>query len=174
MIRRLRNVFSSVSDEELDAFVLEGVADVLTALGNVVDDEAVLAHIYAQAGVGMPDEPQAQVMLAALRPRCERIGILEAAITAAVKTGAAPSLLGAEYLTAARRYLFELRDGLQNRWMTAEDAFRLLTNTRHALHEADSILRRQRGMSLEQSILARIGDLQQLNTDLLGQLDAMR
>jgi hypothetical protein len=98
--------------------------------------------------------------------------MLEAAITAAVKAEAAP-LLGASYLSAARRYLFELRDGLQNHRITAQDAFRLLTNTRHALHEADSILRRQHGMSLEESILARIGDLRQLNTDLLGQLEVI-
>src|SRR5215469_5262278 len=116
MIRRLRNVFSScVSDEELDAVVQAGAADVLTALDNVVDDEAVLANICAQADMDMPSAPpssgDANTPTAAV---CGRIGMLEAAITAAVKAGAAPPLLGSSYLSTARRYLFELRDGLQN------------------------------------------------------------
>ena len=48
MIRRLRDPFGGrASREAVDAAVARGMADVLAALDNVVDDDAALARIYA-------------------------------------------------------------------------------------------------------------------------------
>jgi hypothetical protein len=172
MIRRLRDAFSTgASNETVDAGVRRGMDDVLAALDNVIDDDAVLARIYARLGKDVPGPAPGQGGGTAADEICARIGMLESAITTVVKAGPAASFLGTASLNTARRYLFELRNGLQNRTMTAPEAFRLLSSTRHALHEADRVLRRQHDMPLRQPIHAQIGDLRQLSIDLLGQLD---
>jgi hypothetical protein len=172
MIRRLRDAFSTgASDETVDADVRRGMDDVLAALDNVIDDDAVLARIYARLGKDVPGPAPGQGGGTAADEICARIGMLESAITTVVKAGPAASFLGTASLNTARRYLFELRNGLQNRTMTAPEAFRLLSSTRHALREADRVLRRQHDMPLRQPVHAQIGDLRQLSIDLLGQLD---
>jgi hypothetical protein len=172
MIRRLRDAFSTgATDETVDADVRRGMDDVLAALDNVIDDEAVLARIYARRGKDMPGLGPGQGARTAADEICARIGMLESAIATSVKGGPAASFLGTASLNTARRYLFELRNGLQNRTMTAPEAFRLLSSTRHVLHEADMVLRRQYDMPLRQPVHAQIGDLRQLSTDLLGQLE---
>jgi hypothetical protein len=172
MIRRLRDAFSTgASDETVDADVRRGMDDVLAALDNVIDDEAVLTRIYARLGKEVPGPATGQGTRTAADEMCARIGMLESAITTVVKAGPPASFLGTVSLNTARRYLFELRNGLQNRTMTAPEAFRLLTSTRHALHEADTILRRQHDIPLRQPVHVQIGDLRQLSTDLLGQLE---
>jgi hypothetical protein len=174
MIRWLRDAFSTgASDEMVDAEVRRGMDDVLAALDNVIDDEAVLTRIYVRLGkdVTGPAPTTGQGTRTAADEMCARIGMLESAITTVVKAGPSASFLGTVSLNTARRYLYELRNGLQNRTMTAPEAFRLLTSTRHALHEADTVLRRQHDMPLRQPVHAQIGDLRQLSTDLLGQLE---
>lgn len=176
MIRRIRNAFSaSVSNEEVDALVEAGMTNLLTALENVIDDEGVLAHIHAQVGKGKPAAGQETGNSDgdAADAVCARIRMLETAIAEVVKAKTAPSLLGVQHLAAARRYLFELRNGLQGRKIPEHDASRLLSNAWHALHEADMILRRQHGMPLQQSVLTQIEDIQQLNSDLLSQLEVI-
>jgi len=172
MIRRLRDAFSTgASDETVDIDVRHGMDDVLAALDNVIDDEAVLARIYARLGEDVPGPARGQHTSTAADEICARIGMLESAITTVVKAGPPASFLGTVSLNTARRYLFELRNGLQNRTMTAPEAFRLLNSTRHALNEADTVLRRQHDMPLPEPVHAQIGDLRQLSTDLLGQLE---
>ena len=68
----------------------------------------------------------------------------------------------------------QLRTGLANRTLAEQDAFRLLFITRHALLDADMVLRRQHDLPLPQSVLAQIADLRQLSVDLLGQLDSIQ
>jgi hypothetical protein len=172
MIRRLRDAFSTVaSDETVDADVRHGMDDVLAALDNVIDDEAVLARVYARLGKDVPGPARGEGARTAADEICARIGMLESAITTVVKAGPPASFLGIVSLNTARRYLFELRNGLQNRTMTAPEAFRLLSSTRHALHEAGTVLRRQHDMPLRRPVHAQIGDLRQLSADLLGQLE---
>jgi len=172
MIRRLRDAFSTgASDETMNADIRHGMDDVLAALDNVIDDEAVLTRIYARLGKDVPGPATGQGGGTAADEICARIGMLESAITTVVKAGPPASFLGTVSLNTARRYLFELRNGLQNRTMTAPEAFRLLSSIRHALHEADTVLRRQHDMPLRQPVHAQIGDLRQLSTDLLGQLE---
>ncbi len=172
MIRRLRDAFSTgASDETMNADIRHGMDDVLAALDNVIDDEAVLTRIYARLGKDVPGPATGQGGGTAADEICARIGMLESAITTVVKARPPASFLGTVSLNTARRYLFELRNGLQNRTMTAPEAFRLLSSIRHALHEADTVLRRQHDMPLRQPVHAQIGDLRQLSTDLLGQLE---
>jgi hypothetical protein len=172
MIRRLRDAFSAnASDETVDADVRRGMDDVLAALDNVIDDEAVLARIYARLGKDVPGSAPGQGARTAVDEICARIGMLESAITTVVKAGPPASFLGTVSLNTARRYLFELRIGLQNRTMTAPEAFRLLSSTRHVLREADRVLRHQHDLPLRQPVHAQVDDLQQLSIDLLGQLE---
>ena len=70
-----------------------------------------------------------------------------------------PSSQARMYLSRARQFLFELRSGLASRSLAAEDAFRLLSNVRHDLREADSTLRQEQQLPLGSSLLTRIGEL---------------
>jgi hypothetical protein len=54
MIMQLRGAFGRRARRKAaDAAVARGMAEVLTALGNIVDDDAALGHIYAAAGAAI-------------------------------------------------------------------------------------------------------------------------
>ena len=58
MIRWLRDAFGGGTKREAaDAAVGRGMADVLAALDNVIDDDAALGRICADPGETMPREP---------------------------------------------------------------------------------------------------------------------
>jgi hypothetical protein len=58
MIRWLRDAFGcGTKREAADAAVGRGMADVLAALDNVIDDDAALGRICADSGETMPGEP---------------------------------------------------------------------------------------------------------------------
>ncbi len=58
MIRWLRDAFGGGTKREAaDAAVGRGMADVLAALDNVIDDDAALGRICAGVGETMPGEP---------------------------------------------------------------------------------------------------------------------
>jgi hypothetical protein len=58
MIRWLRDAFGGGTKREAaDAAVGRGMADVLAALDNVIDDDAALGRICAGHGETMPGEP---------------------------------------------------------------------------------------------------------------------
>jgi hypothetical protein len=116
MIKRLRNGSGSgVSDEEALTLAEAGMVDLLAALENVIDDEAALDRIYARAGQEKLSAPRAHDDADAAGAICDRIRMLEAVIAAAIKPRATTSLLSIEHMTIARRFLFELRSGLQAR-----------------------------------------------------------
>ena len=77
------------------------------------------------------------------------------------------------YLTAARQFLFELRSGLAGRNLAAEDAFRLLSTVSHDLQEAGRTLRGEQRLPLAVPVLTRLGELQDLTTELAGQMDTL-
>jgi hypothetical protein len=55
MIRRLRDIFGGgTSRDSVDATVSRGIADVLAALDNVIDDDAALGRLYADLGASAP------------------------------------------------------------------------------------------------------------------------
>lgn len=169
MIKRFRDALSiGLDDEVVDSAVRQGMHDMLTALDNVVDDEAVLDQIYAGLGKARPSHPDRRhESSSAADEVCSRISMLESVIAAAVKS-AQPSYAGTASLAQARRFLFELRTGLERRTMTAEDAFRLLNVIGHALNEACRILRRQETTSPKKSIQAQVSDLRKLAEDVRG------
>jgi hypothetical protein len=70
----------------------------------------------------------------------------------------------------ARGFLFELRSGLASRDLSAEDAFRLLGTVRHDLEEADRTLRSEQRLPLPAPVLARIGEMRELASEMTGQL----
>jgi len=58
MIRWLRDAFGGGTKREAaDAAVGRGMADVLAALDNVIDDDAALGRICSSTGETMPGEP---------------------------------------------------------------------------------------------------------------------
>ena len=96
--------------------------------------------------------------------------MLETALAPADRPGGAPGQAGI-YLSAARRYLAELRFGLSQRDLTAEDASRLLHTVRHDLRQADAALQRDRELPLSPAVLTRMGELAELTGDLARQLE---
>jgi hypothetical protein len=166
-----------ITDGEVNAWVAVARADIAAILSGVLDDDAGLAQIYAMHGQRAPqgggqvspdqDDDGGQVQVV-----CDRIAMLETTLAQAGRLGG-PSMQAGFYLTAAQRFLFELRSGLAGRSLTAEDAFRLLSTVSHDLQEADMTLRGEQRLPLASSVLARLGELRELTTELIGQMDAL-
>jgi hypothetical protein len=176
--QRWRTGATRISDDQVTAMVARARADIAALLGDALDDEVGLARIYAMHGQQAPARPgpaqpdddadeSGQVQAV-----CDRIAMLETTLAQAAKPGG-PSSLAGMYLGMARRFLFELRSGLAGHSLAAEDAFRLLNNVRHDLHEADQTLRREQRLPLGQTVLTRLGELRDLTSDLIGQTDAL-
>lgn len=91
MIRRLRDALGGTGRQAADAAVGRGMADVLAALGNVIDDDAVLERIYAGLGEGVPGAAPCRGAGSAADEVCPRIGLLESATTTARAGGAGVS-----------------------------------------------------------------------------------
>lgn len=166
-----------ITEEEVNARVATARADIAAILADVLDDDAGLAQIYAMHGQREPqgsggaapdhDDESGQVQVV-----CDRVAMLETTLAQAARPGG-PSMQAGLYLTAARQFLFELRSGLVGRSLTAEDAFRLLSTVSHDLQEADRTLRGEQRLPLARPVLTRLGELQELTTELAGQMDAL-
>jgi hypothetical protein len=122
MTRRLRDTGGGSSGEAADAAVGRGMADVLAALDNVIDDEAALGSIYAGLGnrvpgaavgwgAGTADEALAQIgrpqpaitTVRAGRPAASRRRLaLRSAAGAAVLAAAAAAVVAVEVPGAGR------------------------------------------------------------------------
>ena len=175
--QRRRTGATRITDDQVDARVGRARADIAAILGNVLDDEAGLAQIYAMHGreapparpgpAGASDDEGGQVQAV-----CDRIAMLETALAQAASPDA-PSSRARMYLSMGRQFLFELRSGLAGRNLAAEDAFRLLGSVRHDLREADSTLRQELQLPLAKNLLTRIGELRELTADLAVQLDSL-
>ena len=161
-----------ISEDEVNALVARARADIGAILEDVLDNEAGLAQIYAvhgqsappRAAAAAPDDEGGQVGAV-----CDRIAMLEAALAQAGKPDSSSSLAGM-YLRMASGFLFELRSGLANRDLSAEDAVRLLNNVRHDLQEADRTLRNEQRLPLPAPVLARIGEMRELTSEIAGQV----
>jgi hypothetical protein len=165
---------SRITEDEVRSRVMRARADIAAVLSGVLDDDADLARIYALHGQHAPqdtsagqgdDSDQVQVV-------CDRIAMLETTLAQASRPGEV-SMEAGFYLSAARRFLFELRSGLAGRSLTAEDAFRLLTTVRHDLQEADQTLRDEQRLPVAGPVLAGLGELRELTRELTGQMDAL-
>jgi len=174
--QRWRISGSRITEDEVRGRVMRARADIVAVLSGILDDDADLARIYALHGQHAPqdtgaaagqgdDSGQVQVV-------CDRIAMLETTLAQASRPGEV-SMEAGFYLSAARRFLFELRSGLGGHSLTAEDAFRLLTTVRHDLQEADQTLRAEQRLPLAGPMLARLGELRELTRELTGQMETL-
>lgn len=161
-----------ISEDEVNALVARARADIGAILEDVLDNEAGLAQVYAvhgqsappRAAAAAPDDEGGQVGAV-----CDRIAMLEAALAQAGRPGSSSSLAGM-YLQMASGFLFELRSGLADRDLSAEDAVRLLNNVRHDLQEAARTLRNEQRLPLPAPVLAGIGEMRELTSEIAGQV----
>jgi hypothetical protein len=128
---------------------------------------AGLEEIYRRAGRDLPHPPdevdrspsedaEAQ---GAVDEVCQRIEMLDALLATA--RGSEPGIvLPGYHLTNTRRLLLQLRMGLKARSLDRAEAGSLISNVQRSLREADRALRHQHGLSLDEALSERIGELQ--------------
>jgi len=175
---------SSFSDDfdELDKLILETRASVIAKLDAATDFDAVLADIYGKAdrvealgtftdsadGRG-PDEERGGVDAV-----CDHIDMLNAVLEVAATHEVSSPVMGTLYLSTARRSLVQLRRGLHGRRLNKNDALRLIGNVGHNLREADTVLRTEHGLSLDEALHDRIGELMEVGGDIVSQIQILR
>jgi hypothetical protein len=169
--------------DALDQLITRTRASVIAKLDAATDFSAVLADIYARAakdgtpegaaaspGQSGPRGPQTP-----LAEACDHIDMLITLLNAAAGPGLKYSpLIGAIYLSSAQRSLQRLRSGLARHRAGRREALRLIGNVEHNLREADAVLRSEQGLSLDDALRDRIGDLVDLGSDITGQVRALR
>jgi hypothetical protein len=178
---------SSFSDDfdDIDELIVATRTSIIAKLDAATDFDAVFADIYAQAGRietpeslansadpvygHMADEPRGGIDAV-----CDHIDLLNTVLEAGVVHDASSPFLGTIYLSTARRSLRRLRDGLIKHRLSRNDALRLIGNTEHNLREADVALRAEHGLSLDEALHDRIGELRELGNDIAGQLQTLR
>ena len=158
-------------------------ASVIAKLDAATDFGAVLTHIYAKAAKdGTPEaaasstgRPRPQEPQTALDDVCDHIDMLITLLQAVSAPGVKDSpLIGAIYLGSASRSLQRLRRGLARHRAGKDEALRLVGNAEHNLREANAVLRSEHGLSLDDALRDRIGDLMDLGSDITGQVQALR
>lgn len=110
--------------------------------------------------------------LTAVQAVIDHIGMLDTLLAAITRAEGGP-MLPISYLVAARQFLLQLRTGLSARRLSHHDAYGLIRNVAHDLRLADEVLRRQHGLSLEQAMHDRIGEIREINTDMTQQLELL-
>jgi len=167
------------SDAEFDAGILRSRASFIEHYNATFDFEQGLDEIYARAGLARPEDPRRTAAAPAaseagsdsslLQQICDHIDMIDN-LLASVADGDTGPIVTATYLTAARLFLLQLRTGLRARRLTHLDAFNLISNVRHNLRQIDSVMRSHRGLSLDEALRERIGELAQINTDVTNQM----
>jgi hypothetical protein len=98
--------------------------------------------------------------------------MIDTLLVSITRTDAGPVVTGF-YLTMCRHLLLQLRTGLQARRLSLRDALDLIVNVRHNLREIDQLLRRHHGLSLDEALHDRIGELMEIGTDMTGQMQTL-
>lgn len=164
-----------VSEEQVQVLVIRARADIAAILDQVLDNETGLAEVYAHYGLQPPARapvPEHEDPGGAVQAVSERIALLETALAPADRPGGVPGQAGT-FLSAARRFLAELRFGLVHRDLTATDASRLLRTILHNFRQASAALDRDRQLPLSPAVLTRMGELTDLISDLTLQLEEL-
>ncbi|WUI01565.1 hypothetical protein OHR68_07015 [Spirillospora sp. NBC_00431] len=169
-------------DVDLDQWIKNALDAEIAEREATFDFRAGLADVYARAGlvqpatISSPPQPSGQAGddadLAAVQDVADHIQMLDTLLAAVTKADNTPLLLGS-YLGMARQFLLQLRTGLTARRLSQREAFGLIQDVRHDIREADKVLRRQQGLSLEQVMHTRIGELQEINTDMADQMELL-
>jgi len=169
--------------DDLDERVMQAQAGIIAKLDAATDWDAVIADIYRQAAKnGTPEAAAAPPGRAGLRKAqtaldeiCDHIDMLTTLLTAVSGPGEKDSpLFGSIYLGAASRSLQRLRTGLAKHRTGKAEALRLAGNAEHNLREADAALQSERGLTLDDAMHERIGDLMDIGTDITGQVQILR
>jgi hypothetical protein len=189
-----RNHHFRLSDEAFEALLRRAHDAEIADLATRFDAQAGLADVYARAGrvppATTPDIPTLSgVPVPATEPLsgsedetssavddvCDHIEMIDTLLAAIGQDMNGP-IAPRPFLGMARQFLFQLRLGLKARKLSRYEAFSLLDNVRHDLQEADRALRIEHGLSLEQALHQlheRIGELQEVNTDLTQQIEIL-
>jgi hypothetical protein len=165
-----------MTDDQVNVLVARDRAAIVAVLDRELSTQAGLARIYAAHGLPAPPGHEPVDPAAddggQMQAVCDQIAMLETTLAHASRPGG-PSGQAGMYLSAGHRFLYELRSGLAARTITAADASRLLNSVRHDLREADQTLRGEQRLPVGPGVLARLGELRDLVSDLTGQLPSL-
>jgi hypothetical protein len=170
------------ADSNLDLWIRGALDAELVRMDADFDFEAGLADIYARAGLTRPRVAESPIQEAtdshsnvagvsggqsAVRAVVEHIAMLDALLGAVTSSEEEISpLLGVLYLKMARQFLVQLRMGVTGWRLTRARAIQLVETIEHDLSETDKILRAQQGLSLQEAVRIRIGELRDVGGDL--------
>lgn len=143
-----------------------------------------MADVYARAGLPRPEAtgPRGRAAIdpgtvgqGAVQAVVDHIEMLDTLLEAVTTSDQDTSpLLGVSYLRMARQFLLQLRVGLTGRRLTQARAIQPVDTIEHDLTETDKILRAQQGLSLQDAVQTRIGELRDVGGDLISQVQRLR
>jgi hypothetical protein len=167
------------SDADFDARILKSRASFIEHYNATFDFEAGLDEAYARAGLARPDGLRRSTTAPAVTEAdsdnsllgqiCDHIDMIDN-LLASVADGDTGPIVTITYLTTSRQILLQLRTGLRARGLTHRDAFNLIGNVHHNLRQIDLVMRHHHGLSLDEALHKRIGELTEINTDITEQM----
>jgi hypothetical protein len=169
-------------DDRLDAWIQAALDAELARRDAAFDFPAGLEDVYARAGLAGPVAVESRGELTpgtedqgAVQAVVEHIEMLDAllGVVTTSEKDTSPQL-GVMYLRMARQFLLQLRIGLSARRLTQARAIQLVDTIAHNLAETDKILRAQQGISLQDAVHARIGELRDIGGDVNHQAQRLR
>ncbi|WP_433464158.1 hypothetical protein [Spirillospora sp. CA-128828] len=170
------------TDAEFDVRMLRSRASFIEHYNATFDFEAGLDEVYARAGLPRPESLRRTTTATAaseagsdnsfLQQICDHIDMIDTLLSS-VAAGDVGPVVTATYLTTSRQSLLQLRTGLQARRLTHWDAFNLIRNVQHNLSQIDLVMRRHHGLSLDEALHERIGELTEINTDISEQMERL-
>jgi len=169
-------------DTHLDQWIKAALDAELAQMDAAFDFPAGLQDVYARAGLARPLAVESSSDLTpgsggdgAVRAVVDHIEMLDALLGVVTTSDKDTSpQQGVMYLTMARQLLLQLRIGLTARRLPQVRAIQLVEAIAHNLAETDRILRAQQGMSLQDAVCARIGELRDIGGDLNHQVQRLR
>jgi hypothetical protein len=161
-------------DTHLDQQIKAALDAEVAQMDAAFDFPAGLHDVYARAGLARPVAVESSSDLtpstgdhSAVQAVVDHIEMLDALLGVVTTSDEDTSpQQGVMYLTMARQFLLQLRIGLTARRLTQARAIQLVEAIVHNLTETDRILRAQQGMSLQDAVHARIGELRDVGGDL--------
>jgi hypothetical protein len=178
------------ADNHLDQWIREALDAELMRMDADFNFEAGLADVYARAGLARPrviESPSREATdsrgdvagssdgQSAVRVVVEHIEMLDALLGAVASSEEEFSpQLSVLYLKMVRQFLLQLRVGVTGQRLSRARAIQLVATIEHDLSETDQILRAQQGLSLQEAVRIRIGELRDVGGDLNQQVQRLR
>lgn len=178
------------TENHLDQWIQEALDAELVQMDAEFNFEAGLADVYVRAGLARPraaESPSREATdfrsnvagssdgQSAVRVVVEHIEMLDTLLGAVTSSEEEFSpQLGVLYLKMVRQFLWQLRVGVTGRRLSRARAIQLVATIEHDLNEADQILRAQQGLSLQEAVRIRIGELRDVGGDLNQQVRRLR